>query len=374
MACATEQMPYTFLMKSKGQWTLWNGYLNGAAIVVENADAKTKEVLGIDLPPEEYDMYETTAGPEWGEYALWYFTHLDDRTVFRVRTRYETDVLIDVEAAEPLKSEAWEAELRARDRKEIMAILGDAELTMPSPQLTLGKAAKVHAAIVHAMHYEMDSALPLIQKLESVDYIGAGVMPSGSFTEQDPIDKEANFWHYTFYETRRLASLATRRFGATPKGYHAIGFLPKDKTDPISPTDRRNAAAKIRSGLAPKEVYEILGAPDYIPFDSWRYDVDGDSPYSLVLWWTEDGKVSRVEKAQPPLWEVDLHRSIDGRVLRSEDVSATPGRGQQTSRPETDKSERQTNDLMSPLIVIFTVFAGVVAICVVWQLRRAARH
>ena len=180
--------------------------------------------------------------------------------------------------------------------------------------------------MVHAMHYELDSTIPQMRELESVDYSNAGVVPSGSdpFTKQDPIDAESGFWHYTFYETRRLAALALRRFGATPKGYPAIGFLEKDKTDPVGPAARREALPKIGPGLTPRAVYDILGSPDYVLFGFWRYDIDCVQTYSLLLTWSDDGTVSKTEKVTPAIWKGELHRSIDGKSINDDENEMGP--------------------------------------------------
>ncbi|HEX5219951.1 MAG TPA: hypothetical protein VFZ59_10320 [Verrucomicrobiae bacterium] len=320
-AGATEQMPYTFLVKSSGNWQVWADYVDGGAIVITNEDARTKAVIYITelIHNEELQRCDTTAGPIWGEYCLWYIAELDGRSVFRARTKYKSDLLIDLDAAKSLPGGKFRDKLEDLDRKTIVSILENAKRTLDSTNLTLRSVDAVHAAILHASSYVMTNCLPFIRVIQSDDYVGAGVLPSSSdpYTQQGAIDHVKGYWHYTFYETRRLASLALRQLGEAPVGFSAIGFLPQDKTNAHSAAFRRTGTSRLALGQTPKMVYEILGPPDYIEHvgkekgsglrwnGAWRYDVDGSSPHSLVISWDVDGCLKAINRVTPPLWHGD---------------------------------------------------------------------
>jgi hypothetical protein len=309
---ATDQFPSTFLVKSDGKWELWNGYLNGWSIIVKDKETGKSAEIPIDsvLSQSEFENYETTAGPVWGRYALAYFTRLDDRVVFRIRTRFFSDVLIDVEAGETLDATGLKRLLRDRDRSEIEKTLVDARSVMNSPRLDLSQAARVHAAIFHATEYKMHTVVEELQQLEDVEYIGAGVLPSGSFTKQPPIDVKSGFWHYTWYETRHLVSLALRRLGTTPKGYTSVAFVEADAKTLIDPLDRIKSIPQVTGGLAPAQVYQTLGTPDAIAPDYWRYDIDVENPYSVYVNWNDAGLVDSVLRQSPPTWHRDLNELL----------------------------------------------------------------
>lgn len=314
LCMATPQVPNTFVVKSNGAWVLWSDYLGGWSIIVHNEDANTKKVFRVEelLPRREFKTYVTTAGPFWGKCALGYVARLDGRDVFRVRTRHKTDLLIDLEAERVLDSAKWKAQLRDLDSERIRRALKQAAAIMKSPKLTIDQAANVHTSLVHAIYYDMNDCVPLIRELEGVPYIGAGCLPSQSdpFTKQPPIDQQSGSWHYTVYETRQLTALALRRLKATPRGFAAIGFLPKDETAIVGPAARREAMPKIKPGFTPRAVYETLGPPDYVLFGAWRYDVDDEKPYSVRVIWDTNGVVDKVKMVSPPLWSQDIQDSI----------------------------------------------------------------
>jgi len=314
-AIATPQIPGSTLVKSQGKWSYLSRYPHGATLHIVDKDTDRHVMIGVRelLPEEEFWKFYTTAGPKWGEHTLWYITRLGDRDVFRARTRYKTDILIDLEKAKPIDAKPWQARLKELDEKWIREILRKGPKPMQKGSDRGQTGWKVRTALVHAIHRNMTDCIAAIRAFEEIDAIEAGVLPSGSdpFTKQPPIDEKASYWHYTAYGTRRLAVLALRRLGAVPKGYRPLGFLPEDRTRIVTVDALEKALPKIKRQISPKDVYRELGPPDYVAFGSWRYDLDATKPYSVRVIWDDDGVVKQVEKVSPPLWRTELQDSVD---------------------------------------------------------------
>ena len=309
ISSATEQMPNTFLVKENGEWILWSGYVNGWSIIIEDESKGTRRELEVRklLPKEEFRKRVTTAGPRWGQYALAYFTQLEGRPVLRIRTRYYTDIVIDPEAAKVIAAQPFKKQLRERDEAEIKRRLTSAKTVMNSDDLNIGQAHDVHAAIFHAAELKLREVAPLIQSVEDVQYIGAGILPNGTFTKQ-PF--KSGSWSYTWYETRDLASLALRQLGVKPKGYAPIAFVRSDSQVLSNAMDRDARVGIIKPTQEPFSVYKALGPPDGITYEFWRYDIDTTKPYSVEVFWNKEGLVDRVVRKVPAAWQVDFNGLI----------------------------------------------------------------
>jgi hypothetical protein len=67
----------------------------------------------------------------------------------------------------------------------------------------------------------------------------------------------------------------------------------------------------------------LLGAPDEvgrgIGSNFWRYDVDAEPPYTVLLWLADDDSVARIVKYLPPFWAgPDIFPSHEGSLLGSD--------------------------------------------------------
>lgn len=334
-ARATPQMPFAVLIKTNGSWRFPGGYLRGAGIEVQNGDAQTKAVLYINaaIPERELACYWTSAGPAWGDCCLWYFTKLGERSMFRARTRYGTDILIDLEAARFVPAQEYRGQFVEMDKEQITSALATADQVLRAANLTSEAEEQVNTALLQCGLYSMTNCVPFLRQLESSDDIGMTMQLTQritlqgtgrgrySYSQQPPLDQQAGYWHYTVYEVRRLAALALRRVGEVPRGFPAIGFLPQDRTTAVGADVRRAHQALLQAGQTPSGVYELLGAPDYIedaeeccegPWKgTWRYDIDGQVSCTLLVIWDERGTLSKIERITPPLWQGDSLMSDD---------------------------------------------------------------
>jgi hypothetical protein len=329
-ARATEQMSYSFLVKTNGVWQLWNDYLNGAALVIENDEKHTKVVLSVNelLPKEEVDRTLSTAGPAWGTYSLWYFAELDGRKMFRVRTQHGSDILIALENAAAIPPGTFSNQLRELDVSQITSILKHGQAILESDEHPA--IVRLQGAILHAAGYGLTNCISYIRPLEATDYEDARGFLHGPDPAVDHPPVPERYWKFTQYTTRRFAALALRRLGGVPQGFPAIGIFPQDATNASDLPGRAVKVSGLRHGQVPKSVYQLLGPPDYIEnayreedgkvtlrvgawSGAWRYDVDGDSPCSILVIWDSNGTISKVERFTPPLWQGDALIS-DGSV------------------------------------------------------------
>jgi hypothetical protein len=119
---------------------------------------------------------------------------------------------------------------------------------------------------------------------------------------------------YSPHGDRRLAQTSLRRLGQTPRCYPALTFteseqrlaLRRPQPGPIDGPTRHTNLSQIRRFTPLTEVYQLLGAPDEIGRgaggDFWRYDVEGDPPYTVLLWLAGDDSVTRIVRYLPPFW------------------------------------------------------------------------
>jgi hypothetical protein len=151
-------------------------------------------------------------------------------------------------------------------------------------------------------------------------------------------------FRYDTHTDRQLAQMSLRRLGEKPRGYPGLTFNEFEKRLPLrqpqpGPIDGRTRHAnlvRIRRSTPLAQVYQLLGAPDEIgrrfDCDFWRYDVDDEPPYTVLLWLGEDDAVTRIVKYLPPFWTgPDVFPSrehsvlgADGRTVGlTEDADAT---------------------------------------------------
>jgi hypothetical protein len=112
---------------------------------------------------------------------------------------------------------------------------------------------------------------------------------------------------------RQIVHLSLRRLGRSPRPYPCIRFHLHAKTGsrgqpyevPTLPRPRFLSADLIREGMEPEDVLNLLGAPDYVKFVEWYYDMDASPPFTLMIKWKKNGTVDEIERHTPPYWMTD---------------------------------------------------------------------
>lgn len=153
-------------------------------------------------------------------------------------------------------------------------------------------------------------AIPYLREIEDVDYVGSS---GGGWGDYEP--KEGGLDPHVRKDlwVRQLTHLSLRRMGENPgpfpNTYVQTYFEDyRKKTWPEPPAlarPRADAADAIITGMIPEQVVELIGYPDFITTAGstrWEYDMDSPAPYSLRLYWGQEG-VSKIEREIPPLWK-----------------------------------------------------------------------
>jgi hypothetical protein len=314
-ASATKQSPPTVVSQKDGKWRLRAGYLGGSRIFVIDAKHKTKLLLFIKdaFPREDYKKYVTqsTAGPEWEDYALWYFVTLERRLHFCIRTWWDGRILIDLEAAKQVSDRPHKKALVAFEKQHVLNTLeGGVKLMAKWQQMSLDKIQVVHAAAHLTGRVRLKEAAVFLRRLEQVDYSGSSI--SGWFELENLKNGDINPASYWPYETRRIVQRSLRQLGERPKCYPATLFhfeSGKEYEPKKTAEARHHKVSTVKVGMKPSDVLDALGPPDYVDSGQalrkcvWRYDMDAPKPFSLLVVWEEGPKVKGLEKVEPALWK-----------------------------------------------------------------------
>ena len=123
---------------------------------------------------------------------------------------------------------------------------------------------------------------------------GFGEVPEGRI---DP-------FNYSTYTTRQNVHLALRRLGERPGAFPCTSFKTEHKEykkqkpyvrKPV-PGTRESNAEKVKKGMSPEQVIDLIDCPDYIPSRDWQYDIDAEKPYTLTISWTDERTVEDVKR------------------------------------------------------------------------------
>jgi hypothetical protein len=318
---ATEPFPPTVVTCKDGKWTFRcgksEGLLGGARIIIQDDDRKSKVVLSLTdlLSKDDIEKYvhETTAGPIWDDYALAYFATNEDTPHLCIRTWWDRRIVINLKTGKPGSEKGWSDTLDDVEKKLVLERLKAVPLFLDKKDKT---TAREHFEILGAAHFagrkNLKETTRLLAQLERCEYSGSSVFSGDPRTlKEGEIDPES----YSEKEVRRIAQLSLRRLGAKPEAYPVTRFRSAaadgSLADYVEPkkwtTPRTDRASKLKEGMNPLEILNLLGAPDYVERGrdtwhcAWRYDMDASPAYTLLLVW-EAGRVKSTERIQPALW------------------------------------------------------------------------
>lgn len=321
-AWATEPFPPTKVYQKDGLWKV--DYLSGSYIgVYYEGDQLPRYRFGIefDLPREEYEKYvfETSAGPDWAPRAIHYFITIDGKPHFCARTWWGRRILINLTDLKHVSDAPYEKVLRAEEDRWILKTLAGAVTNLPAGDDVQERREieRVLTAVYQAGRMQITKAVPLLRQLEKSEYIGGGggIMSNYGLHEGDihPLQR-------SIYTIRQMVQRTLRGLGERPREdllatrlhYLAMkpnfkGKLALDTGPPYRPkkytTSRHQRAVQLRQGMRPVEVLDILGPPDELVSrnNQWRYDIDAEMPYSLLVTWKDYRIAAKIEKVQP-LW------------------------------------------------------------------------
>lgn len=245
--------------------------------------------------------HATTAGMWWSQARLAYFTA--GQRHFVVRAWWGARLVIALDQMAPIDAQGLSAELHRTECELVLdglrRLVAECE-SGGQPRFDWPSTDLVHCSVSTLVFFPgllgLTEAAPLLHTLEEL--LGYGGSCLGEFRYDD-------------FDDRRLAQTSLRRLGQSPRCCPVIAFqeqeervaLRQPQRGPVDGRTRHASHLHIRSASL-QELYRRLGGPDEIAHSPpvWRYDVDADPPYSLLVWLDEHDSVSRILKCLPPLW------------------------------------------------------------------------
>ena len=287
---------------------LWLGVDQGKLVVVRpDGWAKTKlNILGKLLSPQECEkrVIYTSAGADFGNRYCYVVS--DQRvSYFVMRTFWDRRVVVNLRESHLIKPPgALEAVLEQHERKYVLATLRAANSVKNLEKLSDWQEMRSLFMAIHmAGRLRVRESIPLLRTVEADPHI------NGSF-QADEFAQDSRSSHYFWeeHEYRRAAQTALRRIGEKPRPLPAMTLddVPTHNGVPwlkVPPKPREQQVDEVRLGLTPREVIRLLGSPDDANhIQQWRYDMDADRPFTLMLFW-QHGQVKQIIKKTPPVWQ-----------------------------------------------------------------------
>jgi hypothetical protein len=300
-----------------GRTVIWTGRNQIICVSREGTDRGTIKLLEDAFSEAEYKDYvhETTAGPMWAGYSLWYFLEVDGKDLFVIRPWWGRRIFIDVDSAFLARaSEAARRAVAAYERNYVISELAKGVRTRAESEKDGGQGVwHILEAAYLAGVLQISDAIPDLAKLQDSTFSGSST--SGGMSALEEFDGEVDPHSYSTFRLRQVVHLSLRRLGKTPgpwpihefeKRYEDHTRDSKYRPKPLAvPRNARSDA--IRNGMKAEAVLDLIGAPDFIGHDTWEYDVDSTPASSLVLKW-DARRVTRIERRSPALWKQGLVR------------------------------------------------------------------
>ncbi|QDT43656.1 hypothetical protein Pan241w_37580 [Gimesia alba] len=301
-----EGSPVSIYVSDRGTTLIRNSADNLIVVSPEGKDVGKIDLLKDAFTETENRQYvhDTTAGPYWSGLSAWYYLDLPQGEIFVVRPWWGRHIFVDVSRGKLARSsQAFEVATLKTEEKLVMSALSSKE--EPADHEFSKYGAAYLAGIL-----KLKQAIPLLKSVEKSTDIGSCTFGGLSFGED--YNNEVNPRRYCTYDLRQAAQLSLRRLGITPKHLpcHSFQLEQGDDEIPFVPTDlkrpRHENVERVKVGMSAKHVLNTIGAPDFINYDTWSYDMDADEPFSLTL--TFDERKVTATKKEAPLWKSGLSR------------------------------------------------------------------
>ncbi|WP_145357255.1 hypothetical protein [Alienimonas californiensis] len=296
----------------------WRPHSGGGLIFVRDESDQDLAFVRLHevLPRYGRFAHPTTAGTDWQDHSLVYFTADGDR--FVARAWWGARVAISLVDLKPIDPGEFADELDDREREIVRRELSRLVTWAQESDSWLNDDLSTEETLFSVgtlVHFPgllgMTEAIPQLRLLESGE----------SF-------KDIFYGQYDYrrYFIRRLAQTALRRLGEKAGLYRqtapfsAQSRFPFDPPEPQDGPTRHAELQSVRSGDGIAEVYRRLGPPDETNENCqvsgrislreivrrgkqfWRYDVDADPPYTALVWFDANDRVVRAVLYDPPFW------------------------------------------------------------------------
>ncbi|MEL6109929.1 MAG: hypothetical protein AAFU85_28290, partial [Planctomycetota bacterium] len=231
------------------------------------------------------------------------FISLENRNLFIIRPWWDRRVAIDLEKGRAVEvTKAIDSACLERERLWSLSQLQKAVASRQEWERDGGRPAYhfLTAAYLAGKNGSRE-AIPLLSKLQDVEYSGSSVWSSSEYEPED--ERDINPSHWEELTARRVVHLSLRRLGVAPGPYDCTKFDSHvERIDKNRP--RADFASQARKGMKPRRILELIGAPDFNEADEWYYEIDAKDPYTLTLVWDVDG-VKDIQQTRPPIWTTE---------------------------------------------------------------------
>lgn len=310
-----EGSPSSIYLSDLGNTVIYTGWQELIIVDITGKVTGQLDVLKDGLTKEENENYvdDTTAGPIWQERSLWHFVSADAREFFVIRPWWGRNLYIDLSTGKFTKASnaLKEATAHAEKTHVIRMLQGVLDGKVEKCDCCDGPHQAAFAAYLAGV-LKIQEVIPALRKLEEDSSSGSSTL--GGF--DDLPEGSIHPHNYSTYDTRQTTQLALRRLGEKPGPFPCTSFKTEHKDyhkmktyvrEPIAGSRHVNAK-KIKKGMSPKEVINLIDCPDYIPDRTWQYDIDDDEPYTLTVSWNDQLKVKEIEIIRPALWKKENSR------------------------------------------------------------------
>jgi hypothetical protein len=316
-----EASPVDIFVSDAGWTVIRTGWDELIAVDLQGKDRCLIKILDEAFTHDENQKFVhlTTAGPMWSQLSLWYFLDVGDRHWFVVRPWWGRSTVVDLTQGKIIEKTAdISTALLAEERRNVLTELvkGIAALKKCMKVDDYEPEYETKTAAYLAGQLKIAEAIPLLEQLQEVTYCGCSV--SGGLSMLDKFNGEVDPHSYHQLGFRQTVQLSLRRLGKTPKPLPVYFFevrfeeykkdhlyIPKS----LPPTAQRHKnAEKIEKGMKAEQVLALIGSPDCVGYDNtWKYDIDADAPFTLILKW-DVRHVIGIEKKTPPEWQDGFSR------------------------------------------------------------------
>ena len=306
------------LFVSDAGWTVIRTAWDELVVVdIAGKDRGVVRILEDGFTAEENKEYvqDTTAGPLWSGCSLWYFLDAGKQSLFVVTPWWGRRVVLDLKSGKIIPETPDIAKQAALYEKNYVVdeLLKYVASTSKVASCDCEDCWRVKIAAYVAGRDGIKEAIPLLEELQNSAYIGS----MGGWGYGRKFEGEVCECEYSTFTLRQVTQLALRRLGKTPRQLPATQFDVRyedyKKNRPYVPRKidgpRAANAGKIKTGMTPEEVLDLIDAPDFVgrekraPGDAiWEYDMDAETPFTLLVHW--DGRrVAVVEQIKPARWQ-----------------------------------------------------------------------
>ncbi len=319
-----EASPVGLFVSDAGWTVIWTGWDQLIAVDLAGHDRCCIELLKEGFTDEERTKYvhDSTAGPMWSGYSLWYFLDVGDQHLFVVRPWWGRRVVLSLESGKLLdETQESSRSAAAYERHYVMTELAKGVETRKEweKEECCGAVWPILNASYLAGRLPVPEAAPFLEQLQEVSYSGSSTSGGLGFGER--FEGEVNPHSYETFTLRQVVQLSLRRLGKTPRPLAANQFYMEyevyTKNHPYLPkaiaVPRAINAGNVKVSMRAEQVLGLLGGPDFVGYDTWEYDMDANPPFSLIVKW-DARKVTDVKKKTPVLWKDGFVR--DEQIVR----------------------------------------------------------